>query len=58
MKQNLLALKEEIDKHPLLKHISNIERQFKLPMFVKSDPERLKLVLINIISNAINYSHG
>ena len=29
-----------------------------LPLFVKSDPERLKLVLINIISNAINYSNG
>jgi signal transduction histidine kinase len=42
----------------LLKHISNIERRFKLPMFVKSDPERLKLVLINIISNSINYSLG
>lgn len=58
MKENLLSLKEQIDNHPLLKFISNLERQFKLPLFVKIDAERLKLVLINIISNAINYSHG
>ena len=43
--------------HPLLKYITDMEKNQKLPKNLIGDPERLQQVAFNIISNAIQHTN-
>lgn len=54
LSETLLKANSHIDKHPLFKLVSQLDRNTKLPTHCMGDPDRLQQVAINLIQNAIN----
>ena len=49
LKKNLINIDDNIDNHPLLIRVAEIEETYWLPEVVIGDPQRMKQVLINMI---------
>ena len=58
LKDNLNIIDDKIENHPLLARVADIHKTYWLPEIVMGDPQRMKQVLINMITNSLQCTNN